>query len=156
MGSNSGDHGEVFPEPPVTAFRRCRNLKNMLVKARLTNNNNLNERGYSRCENSRCQVCKSMADSDSFHSHVTKKEYKSNFSFNCDSSNAVYLYDCVACIFQYVSSTSTPFRVRFNNYKVYYIKCKKFRCKIFRWKNIRWKNFLWDFDHFGDKFRWNS
>ena len=62
----------------------------------------------------------SMSDSDSFHSHVTKKEYKINFSFNCDSSNVVYLFDCVVCGFQYVGSTSPPFRLRFNNYKACY------------------------------------
>ena len=32
------DHRAVFPEPPVAAFRRCKNLKDMLVRARLTNN----------------------------------------------------------------------------------------------------------------------
>ena len=36
-----------------------------------------------------------MANSNSYHSYVTKKEYKLNFSFNCCSSNLVYLYDCV-------------------------------------------------------------
>ena len=65
-----------------------------------------------------------MSNSDSFHSHVTNKEYKINFSFNCDSSNVVYLLDCVVCGFQYVGSTSTPFRLRFNNYKACY---RKFR-----------------------------
>ena len=94
MLSNSEEHRLVFPEPPVTAFRRCKNLKDILVRARLTNNN-CDTRGCARCEKSRCQVCKSMSDSDSFQSHVTKKEYKINFSFNCDSSNVVYLFDCV-------------------------------------------------------------
>ena len=63
-----------------------------------------------------------MDNSDNFHSHVTKKEYKINFAFNCDSSNVVYLFDCVVCGFQYVGSTSTPFRYRFNNYKACYRK----------------------------------
>ena len=37
----------------------------------------------------------------------------------------VYIYmDCVVCGFQYVGSTSTPFRLRFNNYKACY---RKFR-----------------------------
>ena len=61
-----------------------------------------------------------MSDNDSFHSHVTKKECKINFSFNCDSSNVVYLFDCVVCNFQYMGSTSTPFRLRINNYKACY------------------------------------
>ena len=37
---------------------------------------------------------------DSFHSHVTKKEYKLNFAFNCHSSNVVNLFDCGVCGFQ--------------------------------------------------------
>ena len=98
MLSNSEEHRAVFPEPPVTAFRRCKNLKDMLVRARLTNDNN-DKRGCSRCKRSRCQVCKSMSNSDSFHSHVTNKEYKINFSFNCDSSNVVYLLVVLYVVF---------------------------------------------------------
>ena len=79
MLSNSEEHREVFPEPPVTAFRRCKNLKDLLVMARLATYNNCDERGCTRCEKSRCQVCKSMSESDSFYSHATSKEYKSNF-----------------------------------------------------------------------------
>ena len=124
MLSNSEERREVFPEPPVTAFRRCKNLKDRLVRARLATNNNCDERGCTRCEKSRCQVCKSMSESDSFHSHATSKEYKINFSFNCDSSGVVYLFDCVVCGGQYVDSTNTPFRLRFNNYKACY---RKFR-----------------------------
>ena len=60
------------------------------------------------------------ADSDSFHSQVTKKEYKINFSFNCDSLNVVYLFDCVVYGFQYVGSSSTPLGLRFNNNKACY------------------------------------
>ena len=86
----------------------------------MTTNNNCNERGCTRCEKFRCQVCKSMSESDSFYSYATRKEYKINFSFNCDSSDAVYLFDCVVCGVQYVGSTSTPFRLRSNNYKACY------------------------------------
>ena len=100
MLSNSKEHRGLFPEPPVTAFRRCKKLKDILVRARLTNNNNCDTKSCARCEKSRYQVCQSMSDNDSFHSHVTKKEYKMNFSFNCDSSNVVFLFDCVVCGFQ--------------------------------------------------------
>ena len=34
----------VFPEPSVTAFRRHKTLKGLLVRARSTNNNNYDER----------------------------------------------------------------------------------------------------------------
>ena len=67
-------------------------------------------------------MCVSIDNCDSFHSHVTKKEYKINFVFNCDSSNVVYLFRCVMCAFQYMGSTSMPFRYRFSNYKACYRK----------------------------------
>ena len=87
--SNLEEHRVVFTEPSVTAFRRCKNLKDILVRARLTNNSSCDKRGCACCEKSRCQVCQSMSDSDSFNYHVTKKEYRINFSFNCDLSNVV-------------------------------------------------------------------
>ena len=102
--SNLEERRMVFPEPPVTAFQRCKNLKDILVRAE-----------------SRCQVCVSIDNCDSFHSHVTKKEYKINFAFKFDLSNVVYLFHCVVYGFQYVGSTSTPFRYRIN-YKACYRK----------------------------------
>ena len=67
-------------------------------------------------------MCVSVDTCDSFHSYVSKKEYKINFAFNCDSSNVIYLFDCVVCGFQYVGSTSTPLRYIFNNYKACFRK----------------------------------
>ena len=39
MLTNSEEHRRVFPEPPLIAFRRCKNLKDMLVRARLSSYN---------------------------------------------------------------------------------------------------------------------
>ena len=121
MLSNSGEHRTVFLEPLLTAFRLCKNLKDILVRARLKDKDHCYERGCAHCKNSRCQVCLSIDNCDSSHSHVTKKQYKINFEFKCDSPNVVYLFDCVVCGFQYLGSTSTPFRHRFNNYKACFI-----------------------------------
>ena len=40
MLTNSEEHREVFPEPPLIAFRRCKNLKDILVRTRLSNEGN--------------------------------------------------------------------------------------------------------------------
>ena len=119
MLTNSEEHREVFPEPPLIAFRRCKNLKDMLVRARLSNEGNggTDKKGCSRCGKSRCQVCNVMSNSEHFHSNIDSREYRINYSFNCDSSNVVYLLECTVCGVQYVGSTCTPFRLRFNNYK---------------------------------------
>ena len=44
---------KVFPEPPLIAFRRCKNLKDILVRARLSNEGNggTDKQGCSRCGN---------------------------------------------------------------------------------------------------------
>ena len=119
MLTNSEEHREVFPEPPLIAFRRYKNLKDMLVRARLSNEGNggTDEKGCSRCGKSRCQVCNVMNNCEHFHSNIDSRKYRINYSFNCDSSNVVYLLECTVCGVQYVGSTCTPFRLRFNNYK---------------------------------------
>ena len=58
-----------------------------------------------------------MCSATTFISRVTNKEYRINFSFNCGSSNVVYMLECHVCGLQYVGSTCTSFRVRFDNYK---------------------------------------
>ena len=115
----SEEHRKVFPKPPFIAFRRCKNLKDILVRSKLYSGDSgaYDRRGCTPCDKSRFQVCKVMCNTNIFKSHVTNKEYSINFSFNCDSSNVVYLLECNVCGIQYVGSTCTPFRTRFNNYK---------------------------------------
>ena len=48
---------------------------------------------------------------------MTKKVYKINHSFHCDSRCLIYLFSCNVCGIQYVGSTFDRFRLRWNNYK---------------------------------------
>ena len=116
------EHRKVFPAPAIIALRRCKNLKDILVRARLSNRGQggTHTKGCSGCGEARCQVCNVMSNCDSFKSKVTGKEYKINYWYNCDSSNVVYLLECNVCGVQYVGSTNTPFRLRFNNYKAFF------------------------------------
>ena len=47
---------------------------------------------------------------------ATKRSYNINYQLDCNS-NVVYLITCKVCRLQYVGSTSTKFRLRFNNHK---------------------------------------
>ena len=99
MLTNSEEHREVLPEPPLIAFRRCKNLKDMLVRVRMGNEGNggTDKKGCSHCGKSRCQVCNVMSNSEHFHSNIDSWEYRINYSFNYDSSNVVYLLECTVC-----------------------------------------------------------
>ena len=58
-----------------------------------------------------------MKEGDSFSCNGSGREYGISSSFTCDSSGVVYLLGCKVCGKQYVGSTVTPVRARFNNYK---------------------------------------
>ena len=48
---------------------------------------------------------------------VTKKKYRINSPFDCNSCCVVYLLTCWVCLKQHIGSTVTRFRLRFNQYK---------------------------------------
>ena len=102
----SEEHRRVFKEKPLVAFRCAPNLKDSLVRAKLL-----------RCGNSRCQVCSFMSEGNNFRFSDSGRECTIDSRFNCDSSGVVYVLGCKVCGKQYIGSTFTPFRVRFNNYK---------------------------------------
>ena len=93
------EHRRIFPEPPLISFMRCKNLKDILVRARLSNEEieGNNNRGYFRCGKSRCQVCEVMCNCDKFHSKTNSTEYRINCALNCDSPNVAYLLECTVC-----------------------------------------------------------
>ena len=62
-------------------------------------------------------MCGYMDMKDCFVSTATGKRYSINYSLNCNSCNVVYLITCKICGLQYVGSTTTKFRLRFNNHK---------------------------------------
>ena len=66
------------------------------------------------CGNRQCQVCKYLEPGKRFR---TGKSYTINYELDCNSSNVVYLLSCKVCHAQYVGSTTTKFRLRFNNHK---------------------------------------
>ena len=94
-----------------------RDLKDNLVRAKLPRVRTEGVRGCFRCGKARCQVCSYMSEGNSFRCSVSGREYDINSDFNCDSSGVVYLLGCKVCGKQYVGSTFTSFRARFNNYK---------------------------------------
>ena len=113
----SEEHKEVFKEQPLAVFRRALNLKDNLVRAKLPRSQTEGDRGCFKCGNVRCQVCSFMSEGSSFKCNASGRKYYINSNFTCDSSAVVYLLGCKVFGKQYVGSTSTSFRAKFNNYK---------------------------------------
>ena len=112
------EHRRVFKDIPVIGFKRGKSLKDHLVRAKLPKLEPKASEGCVKCGKKRCGVCKHLKQTDKFTSRDgTTYSIRAPSSLNCDSDHVVYLAQCKKCNIQYVGSTVTPFRYRFNNYR---------------------------------------
>ena len=102
--------------PPLVAFRRPKNLKDMLVHSRMRNKTPGEVRGNFNCRDSRCQLCPNLILGDKFTSTTTGRVFTINQTFDCNAKNVVYVISCSTCNMQYVGSTNS-LRLRYNNHK---------------------------------------
>ena len=69
------------------------------------------------CGKVRCKMGNYVKPGTTFVRNVDKRSFHINHFFDCDSSGIIYLITCRKCNKQYVVSTTTSFRIRFNNHK---------------------------------------
>ena len=109
---------EVFSSQPMVSFRSARKLSSYLVQAKLYP---LERRvGSYKCCCNRCQVCRSITETETFICNNGQRSYKINHSFDCNEKCLIYLLTCNCCQKQYVGyvgQTVYIFRSRWNNYK---------------------------------------
>ena len=104
-------------EVPMVAFRRPKCLSDYLVRAKFRRAAKEEITGTSRCGRNRCQICNFLCVGRTFCSKTNGKEFRISYNLNCNSENMVYLITCKVCGIQYVGSTTTTFRFRFNNHR---------------------------------------
>ena len=110
------EHQEVFRSIPVVGFKRGKSLQDYLVRAKVKENNQDGE--SQKCKGKKCGVCSVVTETDKFSDKSGLDTYRIRGNkINCNSTNVIYLVQCKRCNIQYVGSTSTKFRLRFNNYK---------------------------------------
>ena len=109
---------DVFPEPPILSFRRAKNLKDTLVRARCWKKSTTHPV-------SRASIAKNLNSQP-----ITV----GNKSFNVldsspNSKNVIYCAECTSCDKIYVGSTGNTLQVRFRGHKSD-IKCYPDRCEL--------------------------
>ena len=88
---------------PFVSFISGYSLRNHLVRAKVYSL--FREKGTFCCRKSRYETSCNVKQTDIFESFVTKKVYKINHSFNCDSKCSIYLFSCKVCGIQYAGHT---------------------------------------------------
>ena len=91
------DHKKVFPEVSIIGFKNIKNLKLNLVRAALSDINEVCR--CKPCDGKRppCQLCSNMKNTSTFKSKHSNKVYQIKKNFNCNSKMVVYLIECRIC-----------------------------------------------------------
>ncbi|PIK41662.1 hypothetical protein BSL78_21493 [Apostichopus japonicus] len=112
----------AVPEKPIIAYRRPRNLRDLLVRAAvppLTSNLTPIQHGTFKCDRtSRCIVCSHhIVESNSITSHSMQLTHKTKGHITCTTTNVIYLISCRVCGIQYVGETKTTLKKRFYGHR---------------------------------------
>jgi hypothetical protein len=87
---------ECFPEPPLTAFKRPRNIKELLIRAKVPPPLDLRQKrelkGMVKCSNN-CSACPYVKQGRNVK--INKRStWRINRRLNCNTFNAVYMIEC--------------------------------------------------------------
>ena len=109
----------VFQHPPVVAFRRSPNLRDLLVTAKLPFNssNPKLSSGSFRCGKN-CATCPYICHgltTYTFFSTGETRPIKSNLT--CETKNLIYMIQCNRCNLQYIGATKRRLKDRFNEHR---------------------------------------
>ena len=84
---------DVFPEPPMVAYKRQRNIRDKIIKAKIPVKNTRTQRtipGMKKCGN--CVVCPYVKEGNQVKSKI--KTWNLAKPFNCLTKNVVYMIEC--------------------------------------------------------------
>ena len=122
MTEQSASLKRAFPKPSLIAYRRPKNLRDHLIRAKISSKRKSSryKNGYSPC-NEGCQTCW-ISKRTSFHSTKrTGKKWKISAPINCKTKNVIYHLDCrKKCrVFEegYQGETKRELRARINEHR---------------------------------------
>ena len=105
---------DAVPDPPMVAFRRPKNLRDLLVWAELKNSGPPStQTGNYQCKDKRCHA---IHVKSSLKKHIHKQNKWSKAQ--CEQTrNLVYLIQCKKCGLQYIGETENPLHIRINGHR---------------------------------------
>ena len=108
---------QVYSHKPLVAFKRPRNLQDILVHTNLNNNKNRKIHSVMKCNRKRCTHCNYITETNGFTSSTLGKQFTIKNNLNCASSSVIYLITCKKCLKQYVGQTNQKCSQRMNSHK---------------------------------------
>ena len=90
---------KVMPAPPRICYRRPKNLRDLLVRAKLPPPSGgkifRRKHGFKRCLESRCQCCNFTVNTTSHSSLYKKQSWTIQNPVDCNTRNCIYSVTCL-------------------------------------------------------------
>jgi hypothetical protein len=103
----------IFPEPPMVAYKRPQNLRDVITRARICRPIR-SAASFQNCQSSECSLHNHTVTGNTFTSAATNQTYQIKHNLDCKSHNVIYLASCTkpGCGQQYVGETGRELIVR--------------------------------------------
>ena len=80
---------KAIPEPPIMAYRRPKNLRDLLVSAELKSPDRYQTQGSSLCGHPRCLTCQHIRTEDTFTSTTSGRSFHVQATATCKTRNVI-------------------------------------------------------------------
>ena len=113
---------EAFQEPPMVAFKRLRNLKDVLVHSGDWKEEGVSIDEVKRCSDKRCKCCKHVQEKTEFE--IMKKNHVVKKGGSCETENVIYGLRCLQCDKWYIGESSMKLRSRLNGHRASVVRLR--------------------------------
>lgn len=116
---------ELSEKRVIFGYRRPKNLRDMLVRAKLNhtqparkrqNTGSISTTPLNECKRKNCRYCPNLDKSGRIKCTYTGREYMAKYNVTCKSNNLIYCITCKRCGLQYVGQTKRRLMDRFQNH----------------------------------------
>ena len=108
---------EVFPAPPLIAYTRPKTLKDHLIRAKVPSSKRPKRMipGMHKCGKFSCRICPYVSTGKIIKAKYTNAVVQLSKSFDCQTTNVVYIVTCKKCKDQYIGQTKKHLKIDLNN-----------------------------------------
>ena len=114
---------QIFPSPPIVAYKRSPSLRDLLVRSALRDYSTQQEKpspGVSKCNHPRCLTCPFLKQGQANYTFTsTKEKRRIHDHLNCKSKTllVIYIIECKKCGKQYTGETKRHLHQRFGEHR---------------------------------------
>ena len=102
---------KVFPEPPMVAFRKLKNIRDHLVHTTVKKE----KHDILKCNQVRCKTCDHLQETKTVT--INGKIHKINNGGSCITKNTIYALECMKYNKFYIGETGDELRSRINGHR---------------------------------------